>query len=116
MPSVLESMKFGLKKYMEKGAFGALAEMNNKSKFGANGDGSADAAAIAAGGVGLIVLLFLMFGGVILGWMAVSHLCNGKDERSKNIRLGLYVLLLFTGGNVGWFYAILWLLKVNVCA
>jgi hypothetical protein len=115
MPSVIESMKFGLKKYMEKGAFGALAEMNNKSKFGAD-NGTGDAVALAAGGISLIVILFLMFGGVILGWMAVSHLCNGKDERSKNIRLGLYAILLFTGGQVGWFYAILWLLKVNVCA
>jgi hypothetical protein len=110
-------MKFGLKTYIQKGAFGALAEMNNKSKFGANGDnGEADAIALAAGGVVLIVLLFLIFGGVILGWLAVSHLCTGKDERSKNIRLGLYVLLLFTGGQVGWLYSILWLLKVNVCA
>jgi hypothetical protein len=53
--------------------------------------------------------------GIVLGTLAVSRLCKGTDERSRNIRLGLYAVLIFTGGQIGWLYAILWLFKVNVC-
>jgi hypothetical protein len=112
MPSVLESMSFGLKKYMEKGAFGALKELNNnKSNFGKKDD---PMNGLAAGA--LLVVVLLMIVSVILGWLAVSHICKGTDNRSKNIRLGLYAILLFTGGGSAWIYIILWLLKVNVCA
>jgi len=105
MPSVLESMKFGIKKYMEKGAFGALAELNNKSTFGKHNAAGDSLIMFFA-----VLVMLLAFG---LGFIAVSKLSPGKDDRSKNIRLGLYAILLLTEGRVGLFYAILWLLQIQ---
>lgn len=112
--NLLESMKFGLKTYMKEGAYGALNKIN-KSNFGANGD---DSAGIGLDlGVGaVLMILILVIAGFMLGWVAVSHICKGTDERSKNIRLGLYAIMLFTGGQAGFLYCLLWLFKVNVCA
>ena len=110
-PTFLESMKFGLKTYMKEGAYGALNKIN-KSNFGANGDDAAAALGVGA----VLMVLILVIAGFMLGWVAVSHICKGTDERSKNIRLGLYAIMLFTGGQAGFLYCLLWLFKVNVCA
>jgi hypothetical protein len=59
-----------------------------------------------------LVILSIMIG----GFMVVPRLCSDNSERGKNTRLGLYVLLLLTGGQIGWLYVILWLAKVNICA
>jgi hypothetical protein len=113
MASLMKSMEFGLKTYLKEGAFGAYNKIM-KSNFGADSDTAEAAGAI--GGVAIVIILALAIGGIILGWLAVSHLCKGTDTRSKNIRLGLYAILLVTGGQVGWIYILLWLMKVNICA
>ena len=62
-----------------------------------------------------LFLVVLMIAGIIIGFFAVPHLCNDNTERGKNVKLGLYVLLILTGGQVGWFLALLWLFKINIC-
>jgi hypothetical protein len=62
-----------------------------------------------------LFIFSLMIAGIVLGFLAVPHLCPDNTDRGKNVRLGLYVLLIITGGQLGWFLALLWLLKVNIC-
>jgi hypothetical protein len=114
MHQVLESMKFGLKMYLEKDTFGALTKLKNKSNFDSNGDQALVEAGVLIFGEVIVVLLILS--GWILGFIAVSRICTGTDNRSKNIRLGLYALLIFTGGKIGYIYSILWLFRTNICA
>ena len=116
---MLNSMKFGLKTLMQKGAFGALKELNQmarKESFGKKSDGDVPdiGLGVAAGAFVFIVIILLIL--TALGWVAVGKICKGTDNRSKNIRLGLYALLFFTGGTIGPIYLLLWLLQVNVCA
>ena len=63
-----------------------------------------------------LLISIIMISIIIAGFMAVPHLCNDNSERGKNTRLGLYVLLLLSGGQIGWLYIILWIAKINICA
>ena len=117
---MLNSMKFGLKTLMKRGGFGALTHLNNlrigKANFGKDDDIDPDTKgllALAGGAFVFIMVLLLVL--AVLGWVAVGKICKGTDDRSKNIRLGLYALLFFTGGTIGPFYLVLWMLQVNVC-
>ena len=51
----------------------------------------------------------------MLGFLAVPHICPDTSERGKNTRLGLYALLLVSGGQIGWLYILLWIFKINMC-
>jgi hypothetical protein len=62
-----------------------------------------------------LFILAMIVGTLVLGFMAVPKICTDQTERGKNTRLGMYVLLLMTGGQIGWLYILLWLAKVNVC-
>jgi hypothetical protein len=62
-----------------------------------------------------LFILAMVLGTLVLGFMAVPKICTDQTERGKNTRLGMYVLLLMTGGQIGWLYILLWLAKVNVC-
>jgi len=62
-----------------------------------------------------LFILAMILGTLVLGFMAVPKICTDQTERGKNTRLGMYVLLLMTGGQIGWLYILLWLAKVNVC-
>lgn len=62
-----------------------------------------------------LFILALMVGVIILGFMAVPKICTDPTDRGKNTRLGMYILLLMSGGQIGWLYIILWLAKVNIC-
>ena len=57
----------------------------------------------------------LMIAIILLGFMAVTKICPDQSERGKNTRLGLYALLLLSGGQVGWLYILLWIAKINMC-
>ena len=61
-------------------------------------------------------LLFFIITGILIGFMAVPRLCKDSSDRGKNVRLGLYALLILTGGQFGWFFGLLWLFKINICA
>ena len=63
-----------------------------------------------------LFIIGLMVGTLVLGFMAVPKICTDQTERGKNTRLGMYILLLLSGGQIGWLFIILWLAKVNVCA
>ena len=63
-----------------------------------------------------VFISLIMISIVIAGFMAVPQLCSDNTERGKNTRLGLYVLLLLSGGQIGWLYIILWIAKINICA
>ena len=63
-----------------------------------------------------LFLSIIIIAGVILGFIAVSHICTDTSERGKNVRLGLYILLILTGGQFGWLFALLWLFKINICS
>ena len=56
----------------------------------------------------LIIFIFFAF-------LAVQNICKGTSDRSKNLRLGLYALLIFTGGRVSILYILLWIFRINVC-
>jgi hypothetical protein len=105
MASLMKSMEFGLKSYLKE----PFAVVNNKSNFGKKESPELM-------GVAMFIAVLLLLGGFVLGWYAVERLCRGSDTRSKNIRLGLYAILLFTGGQVGWLYVLLTFMKVNICA
>ena len=63
-----------------------------------------------------LFIMALMIGILVAGFMAVPHLCPDNSDRGKNTRLGLYFLLLVTGGQIGWLYILLWLTNINFCA
>ena len=62
-----------------------------------------------------LIISALVISILVLGFMAVPHLCPENTERGKNTRLGLYFLLLITGGQIGWLYILLWLVSINIC-
>jgi hypothetical protein len=63
-----------------------------------------------------LFILTIMVAILVSGFLAVPHLCPDSSERGKNTRLGLYFLLLVTGGQIGWLYILLWIVNINVCA
>ena len=95
-----------LKLYMNEGAFGLT------SHFGKDEASAADAGAVLGFFIMFVIIVVLSF---VIGWLAVSNICKGSDTRSKNIRLGLYAMLLLSGGRLGWLYVLLWIFRVNVC-
>lgn len=106
MASLINSMEFGVKSYLKE----PFAVINNKSNFGKKTEDS------PLMGLAMFIAILLLLGGFVLGWYAVEQLCKGSDTRSKNIRLGLYAILLFSGGRTGWLYVLLTFMKVNICA
>ena len=106
---VLNALNFGIKKYISKGAFGALQD---KSTFGAIGDESEMEMAYMLSNTFIILIVSIS---IIFGFIAVNNICKSDSERGKNTRLGLYALLLLSGGAVGWLYILMWILKIDVC-
>ena len=62
-----------------------------------------------------LFIVAIIIGILICGFLAVPHLCPDGTERGKNTRLGLYFLLIATGGQIGWLYILLWLFNINIC-
>jgi len=122
----MNSLKFGLanatKSYFTKSAFSNISRIAKKSNFGYSDDmnmGEFDVYSVKdveqARAMNNIFIALLIVLGIIIGFVAVPHLCPDSSERGKNVRLGLYVLLILTGGQLGWFFALLWLFKINIC-
>jgi hypothetical protein len=63
----------------------------------------------------MAILLFILVI-FILGFISVNKICKDPSDRGKNTRLGLYALLVLSGGQVGWIYILLWILKIDVCS
>ena len=103
----------GVKSYFTKSPFTTLQELHNMSKFGSTGENDGKNGFIA---IAVIVVTILMLTFLILGYFAVGHICKDNTDRGKNTRLGLYALLLLTGGQVGVIYILLWVVGLNICA
>ena len=112
---------FGL--YTKKGAFGAIQTLKNKSTFSEvceeygdyyyYDDQNVDSASMYM--LTITLLLIMVSISFVLGFVAVNHICNDQTPRCKNTRLGLYFLLILTGGAVGWIYILMWILKIDLC-
>jgi hypothetical protein len=61
------------------------------------------------------IVLSMIVLSIIFGIGAVNKICTDSSERGKNVKLILYLLLIVSGGLVGWFYIILWIMGVNIC-
>jgi hypothetical protein len=59
-------------------------------------------------GIALQVVLF------IAGWLAVGHISKGDSEKHRNIRNGLYIFLIISGGNVAMLYLLLSLFNIKL--
>ena len=104
MVNYLNACKYGLQKYISKGAFGALQD---KSTF----DQSYEDTKVSNAFISLLIIVSIVY-----GFLAVNKICKSDSERSKNTRLGLYILLILSGGTVGWIYILIQLLKIDICA
>ena len=101
-------MKFGLGEYAKSGLMKTFNQVRNKSTFGKSNDPES----FKAGA--FFILLVITIITLVFGFIAVSKICPGNSERAKNIRLGLYAILLLTEGGVGWIYIAIWLLNINL--
>jgi hypothetical protein len=99
-----------VKKYFTTNAFGLV-----KSRFGCNDCNYQDEEMKEAIAMSNLFIAVLILTGIIIGFFAVPNLCPDTSDRGKNVRLGLYILLILTGGQLGWFFALLWLFKINIC-
>ena len=108
----MSCMLNGAKSYFTQSAYGLVK--NSLSTFGQMGlyDNDEVQQSIA---MSHMFIVALMITGIVLGFLAVPHLCPDSTDRGKNVRLGLYILLIITGGQLGWFLALLWLFRINIC-
>ena len=114
----MNSLKFGVcnaaKEYFTKSAFSSVSNMV-KSNFGQMNQYDDEEIRTAIQLSNTFMMLLVVFG-IIIGFIAVPHLCKDSSERGKNVRLVLYIILILTGGQFGWLFALLWLFKINICA
>jgi hypothetical protein len=108
-----EQMMEDIKNYFSQSHFTSMEQMANKKIMI---DYQNDKRIKQAFFMSSLFIMALMIGILVAGFMAVPHLCPDNSERGKNTRLGLYFLLLVTGGQIGWLYIILWLANINFCA
>ena len=109
---MIHSFEIGLKSYFTKGPVGALQTI--KSKFSECYGSSSEFEELYKLSITIIIILIIL--SVILGYLAVNKICKADSERGKNTRLGLYALMLLSGGTVSWVYILLWLLNIDICA
>ena len=105
------------KSFFKNGAFGALN--NNKSKFTSDDydyayDDYTDLETVYMLSNMFIIVLFIV--SMIMGFIAVNNICRDSTARGKNTRLGLYLLMVLSGGSIAWVYVLLWLLKIDICS
>jgi len=98
----------GFTKYFKQSHFASMSDIMKERRSKYNGDDNEDSLS------NLFIVLLVMLT-IVLGFMAVPNICGDNSERGKNTRLGLYFLLLITGGQVGWLYILLWITKINIC-
>ena len=125
MDKLLKTCKFGITEYLKKGPISTLKNIKfggNKSTFGSSSDHvvyyepseSCDSDELLYGFLGLFMIVILITM-TIYAFLAVEKLCPGQSERSKNTRLGLYVLLIISGGSVSWILIVMSLLNISLC-
>ena len=102
---IINGMAFGFSEYTKSGFIKTVNKLN-KSSFGAEGNDFNSGA--------FFVVMTVMIILLVLGFMAVPKIAPGSSDRARNIRVGLYAILLLTEGRVGWIYLGLWLLNANL--
>ena len=120
MSSILAGVKSGFKSYFTNSTLSNLKSIS-KSKFGSdccgcdgeNGYSSRDSQTTSM--VSNLLVFILIIVSVVFGFIAVRNICKDSSERGKNTRLGLYALLILTGGQVAWIYILLWIMKLDIC-
>jgi hypothetical protein len=120
MDRTLKSCKFGITSYFKKGPVGII-----KSRFGSSSSSSIinnyyyitsdDNYNDLQYELVEFVIIIMTILSIALGFIAVDKLCNGDSPRSKNTRLGMYAMLILSGGLVGWAYILMWVLGITVC-
>jgi hypothetical protein len=113
--TLLSAFKFGADEYLKKGAFGALK--NKKSTFGASyySEDFSDEDIEYMYMLSNTFIVILVSLSIVLGFIAVNKICDSSTERGRNTRLGLYALLIFSGGMIGWVYILMWILNIDLC-
>ena len=107
---ILNTLQFGVKSYFKNGPLETFKKIRfgKVSKFGKDSyyDERCDD---LENGLLVMFLLIIIIVSVAYAFLAVEHIST-----SRNIRLGMYTLLLLTGGNVAWMYILMWFLKIKV--
>ena len=122
MNKLINTCKFGITEYIKKGPgafknikFGSKSPFGPKSTFSSSVyyDHGNEENNLFYGFLGffMIILIIVM---TIYAFLAVEKICPGGSERSKNTRLGLYALLIISGGSVSWIYIVMGLLNINL--
>ena len=112
MSGFFKNVAFGMKELVSKGPIHTLSQFKNKSNFGS----SSDYAEMEMGELMIFGFIFVTLAIAIIFYsvVAVGKIVQGDSEYSRNVRLGMYVLLVFTSGNIGWIYIIMWLAGVKL--
>jgi len=119
MDSLIDGLKIGTKDYFTKSHFSNIEDLytstfgkrNKNDKILLNRSSDIETAFMISN----FFITIMIIASIVLGFMAVTQICTDQTERGKNTRLGLYILLILTGGQIGWIYILLWVFKVNVC-
>ena len=107
----MNSIVSGLKNYFTQSHFASVSDIIEERRAAQEQEEINTAFALSH-----VFIMILMVTIIVFGFMAVQHLCDDNTERGKNTRLGMYILLLLSGGQIGWLYIILWIAKINICA
>jgi hypothetical protein len=119
MSSLFAGIKSGFKSYFTNSTISNLRGIM-KSKFGCDNEynhdnGYSSNEVQTAFMVSNLSIFILIIVSIVLGFIAVNKICKDPSERGKNTRLGLYAILILTGGQVGWIYILLWIMKFDIC-
>ncbi len=121
MSSLFSGVKSGFKSYFTNSTFSNIQGLV-KSKFGSQCNcHTMDEQEYSPQDIQMafmisnISVFILIVVSIVLGFIAVGKICKDPTERGKNTRLGLYAILLLTGGQVGWIYILLWVMKIDLC-
>ena len=115
---LLNTLKFGVKSYFKNGPIGSLKKIKfgNVSKFGNSSSNiyyEDECEDLEYGLLGIFMLTIIIIT-VAFAFLAVQHISPGESGTSRNIRLGMYALLVLSGGSVAWMYILMWALKIKV--
>jgi len=93
---------------------GGIASISKFTRYSSSENEESYSYGISDLEVTFIIIIFIV--SMSLGFFAINNICQDTSSRGKNTRLGLYLLMILSGGTVAWFYILLWILKINICA
>ena len=118
MESIFSGLKDGATSYFTKSHFTMVSDLV-KSNFGNKDENimlmNSSPDVKMAFMLSNLFIVVMIIASIVLGFIAVNKICSDQTERGKNTRLGLYGLLILTGGQIGWMYILLWIFKIDLC-